>query len=228
YAPSLYSFHPALPFLPLLRRQPPRPTLFPYTTLFRSDQRSGTDGDRVGAKGNGLGNVGACANTTGNDEFHLAVHIHFLQSFDGLAHSGQGRNADIFDKDFLGRSSSTLHPVNDDDIGAGGDGQFGVVVGSRGCDFHVNGFFPVGDFAQFLNLQGQVVRTGPVWVTARRALVDTLGQGPHCSDTFGDLLAQQHSGATWFCTLADDHFNGVGFAQVIWVHPVARGQQLVD
>src|SRR5699024_12778150 len=84
YAPSLYSFHPALPFLPLLRRQPPRPTLFPYTTLFRSDQRSGTDGDRVGAKGNGLGNVGACANTTGNDEFHLAVHIHFLQSFDGL------------------------------------------------------------------------------------------------------------------------------------------------
>src|SRR5699024_8236018 len=199
-----------------------------WIVVAQGDQRSGTDGDRVGAKGNGLGNVGACANTTGNDEFHLAVHIHFLQSFDGLAHSGQGRDADIFDKNFLRRSSSTLHPVNADDIGAGCDGRFGVVVGPGGCAFHVTWFFPVGDFAQFLNLQGQVVRAGPVWVAACRTLVDALWQGSHRSDTFRDLLAQQHSGATWFCTLADDHFNGVGFAQVVWVHPVARGQQLVD
>src|SRR5207247_9302472 len=33
---SLYSFHQLLPFFFLMLRPPPRSTLFPYTTLFRS------------------------------------------------------------------------------------------------------------------------------------------------------------------------------------------------
>src|SRR5258708_39340339 len=36
--------HPPHPFFFLMIRRPPRSTLFPYTTLFRSDRKSGSAG----------------------------------------------------------------------------------------------------------------------------------------------------------------------------------------
>ena len=69
---------------------------------------------------------------------------------------------------------------------------------------------------------------GPVGVAAGAALVDALRQVAHRGDAVGDLLAEQHAAAAGLRALADDDLDRVGPAQVVRVHPVARGQQLVD
>src|SRR5256885_16694378 len=52
YSSSVYSFF----FFFLMIRRPPRSTLFPYTTLFRSQLgRADPRGDRVGPQGRGRG-----------------------------------------------------------------------------------------------------------------------------------------------------------------------------
>ena len=65
-------------------------------------------------------------------------------------------------------------------------------------------------------------------MAAGRALVDVLGQGPHLGDAVADLLAQQHAAAAGLGPLAEHHLNGIGLAQVVGVHAVARGQKLID
>ena len=71
--------------------------------------------------------------------------------------------------------------------------------------------------------------SGPVQsgMPARRALVDALRQRAHARDALGDLLPQQHSAAAGFGALAEHDLDGVGLAQVVGVHPVARRQVLV-
>ena len=65
-------------------------------------------------------------------------------------------------------------------------------------------------------------------MAAGRALVDAGGQRAHVGDALGDLLAEQHAAAAGLGALADDDLDRVGAAQVVRVHAVARGQQLVD
>ena len=74
----------------------------------------------------------------------------------------------------------------------------------------------------------EVVGAGPVRVPAGGALVDALGQGAHPGDALGDLLPEQHSAAAGLGALAEHDLDGVGLAQVVGVHPVARRQVLVD
>ena len=45
---------------------------------------------------------------------------------------------------------------------------------------------------------------------------------------FGDLLAEQHAAAAGLGALADHDLDGVGPAQIVGVHAVARGQILID
>jgi hypothetical protein len=79
-----------------------------------------------------------------------------------------------------------------------------------------------------MDLDFQVIRAGPVGVTAGAALVDALGQVAHHRHAVADLLAQQHAAAAGLGALADHDLDRIGAAQVIGVHAVAAGQVLID
>ena len=65
-------------------------------------------------------------------------------------------------------------------------------------------------------------------MAAGRALVDAFRQRAHLGDALGDLLAEQHAAAAGLGALADHDLDGVGLAQIVRVHAVARGQHLID
>jgi hypothetical protein len=155
------------------------------------------------------------------------VHAELLQGLHGLPDGGERGDADVFDEDVLGGGRAALHAVDDDHVGTGGDGELDVVVGARGAELDVDRLLPVGDLAQLEDLDGEVVRAGPVRVPAGRALVDAGGQGAHAGDPVGDLLPEQHPAAAGLGALAEHDLDRVGLAQVGGVHPVARRQVLV-
>ncbi len=192
------------------------------------DQRRRADRDRVGAKRQGLGDVGTVADAARNDELHLAVHAELLQGLDGRADAGQRRHADILDEDLLGGGRAALHAVHHHDIGAGFDGERHVVIGPGAADLHVDRLLPVGDLAQLGDLDLEIVRAGPIGVAGRRTLVDALRQRAHLGHAIGDLLPEQHAAPAGLGALADDDLDGVGLAQIVRVHAVARGKVLVD
>src|SRR5699024_12681242 len=143
-----------------------------WVVVAQCDECCGPDGHGVGAQRKGFGNVGTGADTTGDDEFHLAVYAHLFERFHCWTDSRQSWNPNVFNEHFLGCSGSALHTVDDDDICTRCNSQVGVVVRTRCSHLDVDWDFPVGDFPQLLNLQRQVVWTGPAWVAARTPLVD--------------------------------------------------------
>jgi hypothetical protein len=79
--------------------------------------------------------------------------------------------------------------------------------------------------------QSVISRSSPILISRSSggaALVDARGEVAHVGDPVGDLVAHQHPATARLRPLADDHLDGVGAAQVIGVHPVARGKQLTD
>ena len=54
------------------------------------------------------------------------------------------------------------------------------------------------------------------------------GKRAHLGDTRGDLLAEQHAAAAGLGALPDHDFDGVGPAQIVRIHAVARRQHLID
>ena len=194
----------------------------------QGDERRHPDRDRVGPERERLGDVGARADPAGDDELDAAVHPELLQRVHGEAHGRQRRDPDVLDEDVLRRRGPALHAVEDDDVGARLDRERDVEVRARGADLDEDRLLPVGDLAQLLDLDLEVVGPGPVGVTARAALVDARRQVAHLRDAVGDLLAEQDSATAGLGALADHDLDGVRAAQVVGVHPVARGQQLVD
>ena len=144
------------------------------------------------------------------------------------ADGGERRDAGVLDEHLLRGGGAALHAVEHDHVGAGLDRERGVEVGPRGADLDVDRLLPVGDLAQLADLDLEVVGPGPVRVAAGAALVDPLRQVAHLGHAVGDLLAEQHAAAARLRALADDDLDRVRAAQVVRVHPVARGQQLVD
>ena len=188
------------------------------------------DANRYGvrAKRECLGGVGAVADAAGDDELHLAVHAHLLQCRHGLADTRERRQANVLDEHVLRGGSTALHAVEHDHVGAGLHGQLRVVVRAARADLDVDRLLPVGDLTDLLDLDLEIVRAGPVGMTARGALVDALRQVAHLGNAIRDLLTEQHAAAARLCALADDDLDRVGTTQVIRVHAVARRQQLVD
>ena len=156
------------------------------------------------------------------------MHIQLVECFHRLAHGWQGRNPHVLDEHILGRARAALHPVEHHHVSTSLDRQERVVVGPRRADLDVDRHLPVGDLAQLDYFDRQIVRAGPVGMAAGRALVDVLGQSPHLGDAVADLLAQQHPAAAGLGPLAEYHLDSIGLAQVVGVHAVARGQQLID
>ena len=58
--------------------------------------------------------------------------------------------------------------------------------------------------------------------------VHAFGQVAHARNAVADFLAQQHATPTRLCTLAHNDLDRIGFAQIVRVHTVARGQILID
>ena len=168
------------------------------------------------------------ADAARDDQLHLAVHVELLQRLDREPHGGQRGDADVLDEDVLRRGRAALHAVDDDDVGARLDRQRDVVVRARRPDLDEDRLLPVGQLAQLDDLDLEVVGPVPVGVAAGAALVDALRQRAHLGHAVGDLVAEQHAAAAGLGALADDDLDRVGAAQVVGVHPVARGQQLVD
>ena len=194
----------------------------------QGDQRRRPDGHRIRAQGHCLGHVGTRPDPARDDELHLAVHAKVLQRLHRLRDAGQDRHADMFDEHVLRRRRAALHPVQHDDVRARLHRQSGVVIGPRATDLDVDRLFPIGDLAQFVDLDLKIVRPGPVGVTASGTLVDPLGQVAHVRDTVGNLLAQKHPAPARLRALADHHFDGIGAAQVVGVHAIAAGQILIN
>ncbi len=190
--------------------------------LTDGDEGGRADGHGISAERQGLRHVGAVPDAARNDELHLAVHAEILQRLHGRANAGERRHADMLDEDFLRRRSTALHAIEHDDIGAGLHCKGRVVIGARTADLHVDRFFPVGDLAQFEDLDLKVVGAGPVGMTACRTLIDTLRQRSHLGDAVGNLLTEQHAAATGLGTLANDDLDCVAAAQIPRVHAVAR------
>ena len=192
------------------------------------DQRRRADRDRVRTERQGLGDVGSVADAAGDDQLHLAMHVEILQRLHGGADTGESGLSHILDEDFLGGGGTALHAVEHHHVGTGLHRQGHVVIGTGAANLHIDRLFPIGDFAQFEDLDLEIVRPGPVGVAAGRALVDALGQRAHLGDAIGDLLAQQHAAAAGLGALADYHLDGICLAQVVRIHAVARGQILID
>ena len=134
----------------------------------------------------------------------------------------------MFDEHILSGGGAALHAVQNHHVGPGLHRQGSVEIGPGAANLHIDRHPPASDFAQFEDLDLQIIRPGPIRVTAGGPLVDPLGQGPHLGHPVADLLAKQHAAAAGFGALAHDDLDRIGLAQVVGVHPVARGQVLID
>ena len=156
------------------------------------------------------------------------MHVELLQRLDRLRDRGEDRDPDVLDEHLLGRGGPALHAVEHDHVGARLHRERDVVVRARRADLDEDRLLPVGDLAQLADLDLEVVGPGPVGVPAGRALVDAHRQVAHLRHAVGDLLAQQHPAAARLGALADHDLDRVAAPQVVRVHPVARGEELVD
>ena len=152
------------------------------------------------------------------------MHPELDQRFHRLRDGGEDRNADVLDEHVLRGRRAALHAVEHDGVGTGLDGQGHVEVGAGRADLDVDRDPPVGDLAQLLDLDLQVVGPRPVGVPAGAALIDALGQVAHLSHAIGDLVAEQHAPAARLGALPHYHLYGVRAPQIVGIHPVARGQ----
>jgi len=157
----------------------------------------------------------------GQTKVTIAVHPEVDERLNGLRDRGEDRDPDVFDEHLLGRGGAALHAIEHDRVGPGLDRERDVVVGARRADLDVDRDPPVGDLAQLLDLDLEVVGAGPVRVPARAALVDAAGQVAHLRDPIGDLVAEQHSAAARLGPLADHDLDRVGAPQVVGIHAIA-------
>jgi len=77
----------------------------------------------------------------------------------------------MLNEHFLCCGRATLHPVKDYDISTGFDRKGNVIIWACATDFDKDRLFPIGDLAQFLNFNFQIIRAGPVRVATGRTLV---------------------------------------------------------
>ncbi len=127
----------------------------------------------------------------------------------------------MFDEDSLCRCSAALHAIDDHDVRTGVNCELYVVEYAGSTDFYVDGLFPVRDLAQLADLDGEIVRAGPVGMTARGTLIDAFRQRAHLRDPRIHLLSQQHAAAARLGALPDHDLDGIGAAHIVRIEAVA-------
>ena len=156
------------------------------------------------------------------------MHAEILQRLHRRRDRREQRNADVLDKHLLRRRRTTLHAIEHDDVGTGFHCKVDVEVRAARADLQINGFLPIGDFTQLLNLDLEIIRARPVRMPACGALIDALRKLTHFRDAVGNLLPEQHTAAAGFRTLPDHDLDRIGFSKIVRVHAVARRQILID
>ena len=94
------------------------------------------------------------------------MHVEILQGSHSFRYGGDGGNPHVLDEHVLGCSGAALHAVDHHGIGAGLDCQGCVVEGSGGAYLDEDRNLPVDDLAQLVDLDLEVVGTGPIGVAA--------------------------------------------------------------
>ena len=190
--------------------------------IAQRNQSGGSDGNSICPQRHGFGDIRAIANSARDDQLNFSVHPQILQRFYRRANAGQSGQADMFDKHILRGRCATLHPVNHHNICPRFHSKRCIKI-RAGCAYlYVNRYFPLGNLAQFDQLDFKIVGAGPIRVPAGRALIDALWQIAHIGHAVRYFLAQKHSATAGFCPLPNHHFNRIGFAQIIGIHPIAR------
>ena len=88
------------------------------------------------------------------------------------------------------RAKNFLFDLENHDVGTGFHRQRDIIIGPGGANFDVNRLFPIGNLAQLLDLDLEVVGTSPVGMAARRSLIDAQRKVAHLGDPVRYLLAQ--------------------------------------
>ena len=127
----------------------------------------------------------------------------------------------MLDEHLLRRRSSALHTIQHDGVGTSFYGERSVVIRTRCAHFDVDRLLPVGDLAQLMDLDLQIIRPGPIRVAAGRALVDPFRQRAHLGNARRDLVAEQHATTSRLRPLANDHLDSVRFSEVVEIHAIA-------
>src|SRR5215510_1159004 len=102
-----------------------------------------------------------------------------MQYLHRWADRSECRNPDMLDEHLLRRSSSALHTVQDDSVRASFYSERNVVIRPRRAHFDVDRLLPVRDLTQFVDLDLQIVRAGPIRMATGRALIDPFRQRAH-------------------------------------------------
>jgi hypothetical protein len=76
--------------------------------------------------------------------------------------------------------------------------------------------------------QSVISRSSRILISRSSGPVQSGCQAPHRRHPLRDLLAEQHAAAPRLGALPDHHLDGVGSAQIVRVHAVARRQILID
>ncbi len=103
-----------------------------------------------------------------------------------------------------------------------------IVIDAGRTQLELDRDHAAGGFADLEDLEREVVRAQPVWVTGRGALVDTGRQRAHLGDLVGHFLAHQVPAKANLATLTDEELAAIRKHEVIRVEAIARLDALVE
>ncbi len=151
---------------------------------------------------------------------HFVPGVHRVEGFHREGERGKRRNARVLKKNLLRGGRSALHAVDHNNVGPRLHRQFHVIADAGRPHFDIDRHLPIGDLAELLQLDRQIVRADPVGMSAGRALIDSLRQCPHFGDACAHLLTEQHSATTGFGPLTDNDFDRVGLSQIVRIKSI--------
>ena len=93
----------------------------------------------------------------------------------GLTDRRHAGNTGIFGCQMRAGARAAFHAVNIDRIRVAFDRHAHIIIDPRCAQLELDRDLPIGGFADFLNLQRQIVRAQPIRVARRRTLVNAGG-----------------------------------------------------
>ncbi len=186
------------------------------------------DRDRIGAERQRLRNVGAVADAAGIDQRDLARLAEIVQRLARLADRRHAGHSRILGREMRTGAGRAFHAVDIDRIRSALDRHAHVVIDARGAELELDRNLVIGRLANLLDLEREIVRTQPVGMARRRALVDAGGQRAHLRHLVRHLLAHEMSAEADLATLADEELAAIGQLQMVRVEAVARLDALVE
>src|SRR3984957_13781514 len=186
------------------------------------------DGDGVSAERHRLGDVAAVADAAGIDQRYLVPLAELVDGAPRLADGGDTGNAGVLGGNMGTGAGAAFHRIDVDRVGTALYSHAHVVIDARRTELKLDRDLVIGGFADLFDLERQIVRSEPVRVPGRRALVDAGRQRAHFGDLVRHLLAHEVAAETDLAALADEEFASIGDPQMMRIEPVARLDALIE